>query len=82
MWNIPIERGNDIEHNAPFPAELVRRCIATGSPPGGFVLDPFVGSGTTLRVALATGRHSVGIDLSERYLQDVVRTLKWTFVTR
>lgn len=77
VWNIPIERGNDINHNAPFPAELARRCILTGSPPGGFVLDPFVGSGTTLRAALASGRNSIGIDLNPGYVKSVVRMLEF-----
>jgi site-specific DNA-methyltransferase (adenine-specific) len=66
VWTIPIER-NRGEHNAYFPRALVERCILTGSPPGGLVLDPFVGSGTTLEAAFGLGRHSVGIDLSASY---------------
>jgi DNA modification methylase len=66
VWTIPIERARG-EHNAYFPRALVERCILTGSPPGGHVLDPFVGSGTTLEAALGLGRHSVGIDLSSSY---------------
>jgi len=75
IWTIQIERGKHVEHNAAFPKDLVKRCILTGSPPGGFVLDPFVGSGTSLEVAVDLGRHSVGIDLSPRYVQEVVRLL-------
>jgi DNA modification methylase len=75
VWNIPIERAKRIEHNAPFPTELVRRCILTGSPRGGFVLDPFVGSGTTLDVALNLGRHAVGVDLNLNYTSEVVDLL-------
>jgi DNA modification methylase len=66
VWTIPIERTRG-EHNAYFPRALVERCVLTGSPPGGRVLDPFVGSGTTLGAALGLGRHSVGIDLSSSY---------------
>jgi DNA modification methylase len=72
VWNIPIERTKRIDHNAAFPAELVRRCILTGSPVGGFVLDPFLGSGTTLDVALELGRHGVGIDLSSKYINELL----------
>jgi DNA modification methylase len=49
---------------APFPDELVQRCLAIGCPPGGSVLDPFAGGGTTLRVAVHSGRPAVGIDLN------------------
>jgi hypothetical protein len=75
VWTIPIERDKRIDHNAAFPAELVTRCILTGSPPGGFILDPFVGSGTTLEVALKLERHAIGIDLSPQYCQDVKKLL-------
>jgi len=76
VWNIPIERSTRIEHNAAFPSELVRRCILTGSPPGGFVLDPFVGSGTTIDVALGLNRHCVGIDLNQKYISAQINHLK------
>jgi len=61
---------------APFPDELVERCLKIGCPPGGRVLDPFAGSGTTLRVALASGRCATGIDLHAdfcRYMVDQLR---------
>jgi len=51
-------------NTAPFPDELVERCLAIGCKPKGLVLDPFAGSGTTLRVAVGTGRKSIGIDLN------------------
>jgi DNA modification methylase len=75
VWNIPIDRNVKIEHNAPFPSELVRRCIVAGSPVGGAVLDPFVGSGTTISVANSLGRHCVGIDMSAQYTrpQDLLK---------
>ena len=41
-------------HFATFPAALVRPCILAGSRPGGIVLDPFIGSGTTAAVAIET----------------------------
>ncbi|MEA2839087.1 MAG: hypothetical protein QOF41_417 [Methylobacteriaceae bacterium] len=73
VWNIPIERNRRANHNAAFPMELVRRCIEVGSPVGGHVLDPFVGSGTTVFAALENHRNVVGIDLGVEYI-DYVRT--------
>ncbi|KQX68470.1 DNA-methyltransferase [Paenibacillus sp. Root444D2] len=71
VWNIPIERVKRLDHNAPFPSELARRCILTGSPEGGHVLDPFLGSGTTLDTARELGRNAVGIDLNPDYTAGV-----------
>lgn len=71
VWNIPIERNVRIDHNAAFPGELVKRCIEAGSPRGGKVLDPFVGSGTTIDTALKLGRNVVGVDMSAEYLAQV-----------
>lgn len=54
-------------HCCPFPPKLPRRCILAGCPPGGLVLDPFAGSGTTGIVALEHGRKFVGIELHPEY---------------
>ena len=76
VWTIPIERSRRNEHSAPFPTQLVRRCVLTGSPPGGAVLDPFSGSGTTLEVGVGLGRNCVGIDLSSAYTSATVNRLE------
>ena len=68
VWNIPIERSRRANHNAAFPSELVRRCIEVGSPVGGYVLDPFVGSGTSIFTALEHHRNVVGIDMGRDYI--------------
>lgn len=63
---------------APFPDELVEKCLELGCPARGNVLDPFAGSGTTVRVAVKSGRSAVGIDLSRdfcRYMVEQLRTL-------
>jgi len=54
-------------HPAPFPLELPRRCILLFSFAGDIVLDPFLGSGTTLIAAALCGRRGLGIEIDERY---------------
>lgn len=76
VWNIPIERSRRAKHNASFPMELARRCIEVASPVGGHVLDPFVGSGTTILSALANDRNVVGVDMSNDYIRSIKETLK------
>jgi hypothetical protein len=51
------------ENEAPFPEALAEFFIRSFCPPDGVVLDPFCGSGTTLSVALKTGRQAIGIDI-------------------
>lgn len=56
-------------HDAPFPDELVKRCIVLYSYDGDTILDPFLGSGTTMKVARLLGRNSVGMELSDEYIE-------------
>jgi hypothetical protein len=51
------------ENEAPYPQALAEWFIRSFCPPGGIVLDPFSGSGTTVRAALALGRRGIGLDL-------------------
>ena len=77
MWTIPAQpRLNGGLSTAPFPDELVKRCLRIGCPANGVVLDPFVGSGTTVRVAIDTGRSGIGIDLNGDFCEHAVRTLQ------
>jgi DNA modification methylase len=55
-------------HFAPYPEDLCKIPILATCPPGGTVLDPFTGTGTTHCVAFALGRKSIGVDLSAEYL--------------
>lgn len=55
-------------HYAVMPPWLARLLITVGCPPGGTVLDPYAGSGTTLAEALVLGRNAVGVDLDRRNL--------------
>lgn len=54
-------------HFATFPRKLIEPCIRAGCPPGGTVLDPFNGSGTTGLVALAERCNYIGIELNPDY---------------
>lgn len=65
VWRIPFETGG--EHPAPFPLSLATTAI--GSTKATTVLDPFMGSGTTLRAAKDLGRKAIGIELDERYCE-------------
>lgn len=62
---------------APFPDELVQKCIDVGCPEEGWILDPFAGSGTTLRVALRSRRNATGIDINPTFCDYVVKELTW-----
>ena len=61
-------------HFAVMPPQLAERCVLAGCKPGGIVLDPFSGSGTTGMVAQRLGRKYVGIDLNRDYLDLSLRT--------
>jgi DNA modification methylase len=67
VWTFPTE-GFAGAHFAVMPSRLVSRCILAGCPEGGTVLDPFAGSGTTLKVARSLGRKSIGIELNPDYM--------------
>ncbi|MEG1562120.1 MAG: site-specific DNA-methyltransferase [Bacteroides sp.] len=56
-------------HFATFPPELIRPCVLAGSRPGGIVIDPFFGSGTTGIVAKEEGRGFIGIDINREYME-------------
>lgn len=66
VWTITT-RGFKGAHFATFPPELPETCIKAGCPPGGIVLDPFFGAGTTGLVADRLGRDCIGIELNPDY---------------
>jgi excisionase family DNA binding protein len=67
IWRIAARPENPHSHAAPFPMQLVDRCLACGCPEKGTVLDPFLGSGTTALAALRSGRSAIGIDMKSDY---------------
>lgn len=66
-WNFVGEKQNG-GHGAVFPEELPKRLIKMFSFSGETVLDPFLGSGTTTKVAAHLGRNSVGYEINKAYL--------------
>lgn len=73
VWTIPTQPFAEA-HFAVMPQALAERCIQAGCKPGGTVLDPFSGSGTTGLAATKHGRRYVGIDLNADYLDLSLRT--------
>ena len=73
VWVIPTQPFPG-SHFAVMPSALAERCILAGCKPGGTVLDPFSGSGTTGLAAAKQGRRYVGIDLNSEYLDLSLRT--------
>jgi len=70
IWNIPIPGKGDLAfgvHSAIMPEEIVRRCIKLFTFVGEIVLDPFTGSGTTLKIAKELKRNFVGYEISKSY---------------
>ncbi len=68
LWRIDSESARRVGHPAPFPVELPRRLIDLYTYEGDLVLDPFLGSGSTLVAAARTGRRGIGYDLDEAYV--------------
>ena len=65
----------DVDHPAVFPERLPRFVIETYSDAGETILDPFMGSGTTLRAAKDLGRKAIGIEIEERYCEIAAKRL-------
>ena len=66
MWEIPTQPFPG-SHFAVFPPDLIEPIIKSSSPVNGTIMDPFAGSGTTLRVARKLGRKFIGIELNPEY---------------
>lgn len=75
VWTVPTHAFKGA-HFATYPPDLIRTCIKAGSRPGGIVLDPFIGAGTTALVAQELGRNYVGIELNSEYVKIAQERLK------
>ena len=67
IWSFSTESARRVNHPAPFPVELPKRCIEMFTFLGDVVFDPFLGSGTTAVAAKQTGRVYIGCDISQEY---------------
>jgi len=75
VWVIPNVKHNHVEktiHPCQFPVELIERLVLAMTRPGDWVLDPYVGVGTTVVAAVRHGRKGMGADLAKEYV-DVAR---------
>lgn len=78
IWDIPIPNKKDLafgEHTAIMPEEIVKRCVKLFSFVGDTVLDPFTGSGTTLKVAKQLQRNYIGYEIMENYKEIIEKKL-------
>ena len=69
VWQTPSESARRVGHPAPFPVELPEKLIELYTFADDLVLDPFMGSGSTLVAASRTGRRYVGYDLDAGYVE-------------
>ena len=76
IWKFNTESAKKVKHPAPFPVELPRRAIELYTFKEEVVLDPFMGSGSTAIAALKTGRHFVGYDISQEYVDIANKRIK------
>ena len=69
VWNFSGESKKRAGHPAPFPVELPRRCIKLFTFVGDTVLDPFLGSGSTLIACTETDRKGIGVEIDSDYCE-------------
>lgn len=73
-----VNNNGEPEHPTQKPLELSERLILGMSDEGNLILDPFMGSGTTLRAAKNLGRKAIGIEIEERYCEIAARRMQQT----
>jgi adenine-specific DNA-methyltransferase len=72
LWVIPNVKSNHVEkteHPCQFPVELIERLVLSFTNEGDWVLDPFLGTGTTIIAAIRHGRRGVGAETVPKYFQ-------------
>jgi site-specific DNA-methyltransferase (adenine-specific) len=74
IWTIPGESTR--KHPAPFPFELAYRLVRMFSFTGDTILDPFLGTGTTLLAAARCGRNGIGVEIDESYVKEATARIE------
>jgi DNA modification methylase len=77
LWRIPVRAGNlwsNSGHKAPFPDALADRLVKLSTDPGDLVLDPFLGSGTTMLAALGLNRPCIGYEINPEFKAFIEKT--------
>ena len=72
VWEIPNVKANHVEktaHPCQFPVELIERLVLAMTDPGDWVLDPFMGAGTTALAALIHQRKAIGAEIMPKYVE-------------
>ncbi len=89
LWQIPNVKSNHVEktvHPCQFPVELVERLVLSMTNEGDWVLDPFLGTGTSIIAAIKHGRKGAGAEIVEEYRQiageRIARQIQGTLKTR
>jgi len=76
LWRVPVKAGSirkTPDHKAPYPDELIRRIVLLSTNENDWILDPFLGSGTTMKVALSLKRNCVGYEINSSF-GDIIAT--------
>lgn len=73
VWTFPVQQGEG--HPTVKPLPMVADWVRLFTNPGDLILDPFAGSGTTLRAAKDEGRKAIGVELDERYCEVIAKRL-------
>jgi site-specific DNA-methyltransferase (adenine-specific) len=78
LWSVSRlhrEHAERVDHPTQKPLEIIERMVKASCPPGGIVLDPFMGSGTTAVAAKRLGRHFAGFELNAAYCELIQQRL-------
>lgn len=79
LWRFVVKAGSlrkTPDHKAPFPIELIERIIGLSTDRGDIIIDPFLGSGTTLCVALSMNRRCIGYEINPDFKETIFNQIK------
>lgn len=82
VWNdvSSARKGKHLQHGATFPEKMINRIITIYTKKGDFVLDPFLGTGTTLEACRNTERNGIGIELNDKFIPFAKEILLTTYL--